>query len=123
MSDELELSISELRRKKRSDSVQSNGHSTDQQENGHSPAQIKDPPFRRNHNYEGETWIEPEPTPRTEQTEPEPRATAIVPIPPAGDEDAIKLPFDPIRLVEAVRRKWLWCVLAGIVFGALGLTY
>jgi capsular polysaccharide biosynthesis protein len=40
------------------------------------------------------------------------------------DEEKIELPFDPWRLPEAIRKKWYWLLLAGIVLamagGALG---
>src|SRR5687768_11261365 len=100
MSEELELSISELRRKKRSTSG-SNGSSNNHED--HEPHDNDSDSFRSE-----ETWIEPEPRQR-----PEPRSQSRESFghaePARGDDDAIRLPFDPIRLFEALKRNLGWC--------------
>jgi capsular polysaccharide biosynthesis protein/Mrp family chromosome partitioning ATPase len=36
------------------------------------------------------------------------------------DDEKVELPFDPWRLPEAIRKKWYWLILAGIVLGVAG---
>ena len=40
-----------------------------------------------------------------------------------ADEEATPLPFDPIRLLDALKRKWFVCVVVGLLGGALGFSW
>lgn len=125
MSDEFELSISELRRKKRSGESPKPSSATG---NGETHAEANGHDHGNGHGAaiapEDETFARA--VPRDElKTEPrfEPRTAPFAPQTAPDDEDAIRLPFDPIRVLDAIKRRWYFCLLAGIIFGAVGLSW
>src|SRR5689334_293085 len=104
MSNDAELSISELRKKRAEASSR--------------PANVAQ--------EQGSTALEPivvEPQPRQVHTYVEvPRGVNSS---GAGggagdDEEKVELPFDPWRLPEAIKKRWYWLVLVGFVFGLMG---
>ena len=99
MNDEDELSISDLRNKRGDASPVS----TAGEEN-----------FSRGKNGEetfsqGRTVLNSRPIPRAPQLsfESEP-----------GKEESMSLPFDPVRAIDAVRRRWYWWLGLGVIVGA-----
>jgi protein involved in polysaccharide export with SLBB domain/capsular polysaccharide biosynthesis protein len=125
MIEETELSISELRRKKRS-TGSSEGPSTHENGHGHPHGN-----GHANGNGKGKIFAEEETWARTATAEePQPEArfqSAATPNPSPRssheDDDAIRLPFDVIRLLDAIKRKFFLCVLAALVFGGIGLSW
>ncbi len=43
--------------------------------------------------------------------------------PAAGEEEPIKLPFDPYRLLDALKRNLVWCILAAMLGAGLGMSW
>ena len=118
MSEKLELSISELRRKKQTGSENgSNGHSSGYSNNS------RDSRSDDTSTATEETWIEPEPRRRRREPIYEEPSRMTAAKQTESDDDAVKLPFDPIRLADAVKRNLGWCILSAIVFGAIGLSW
>lgn len=111
-----ELSISELRRKKRSPHGPSGDPTGDAGTH---------PNGNGDHHAEEETWAR---TVAEEEPRPEPRRRsrpmlAAPPRRPADEEEALNLPFDVVRLLDALKRNWFLIVLAGLIFGSLGLSW
>ncbi|MDB6017052.1 MAG: Polysaccharide export protein [Pedosphaera sp.] len=100
MSDEAELSISELRRKR----AQAGGGTQ------------ASPPSPTPETTSDATFIETTPRPATTIQ----YSAPAQPPPPVDDEEKLDLPFDPWRLPGALLKRWYWLVLAACVFALLG---
>ncbi|MFN7138001.1 MAG: polysaccharide biosynthesis/export family protein [Limisphaerales bacterium] len=101
-----ELSISELR-KKRTEPTQDA-----------SPAEsASDPETQITSVAEENIWA---------RTQPRKRPVAgyqPAPVSASEDEEPLSLPFDPFRLLDALKRNLAWCILAGILGGLAGISW
>jgi protein involved in polysaccharide export with SLBB domain/capsular polysaccharide biosynthesis protein/cob(I)alamin adenosyltransferase len=108
MNENAELSIADLRKKKAvaTSAVIDDPHSD---VNGYDDAAAEDwTETRSRGSRESHPHRRPDPAPYRESND---------------DDEAISLPFDPFRLIEALKRKLIWCILFGMVCGSVGLSW
>lgn len=61
--------------------------------------------------------------PRPKETRPTAISAATSEVPVADEDESFSLPFDPIRLIEVLKRKWAWWLGAGALLFLAGLFW
>jgi len=110
MRDEVELNISELRRKQRGYQNSDNNPPSGGESGGE---EFREPKFEQG------TWKKTS-RPWEEQPPRQIHRTAPASQEKARVETPVRLPFDPLRIFEALRRKWYWWFGSALICGLAG---
>jgi protein involved in polysaccharide export with SLBB domain/capsular polysaccharide biosynthesis protein len=122
MSDETEFSISALRRK-RSESNDHDSHHAREAWGGRDERESRSdskPNGSREHEHWNYTRPRTEPRSRSFAEEEAPRREAPYAEESEADAAPFKVPFDFIRILDALKNRWKWWLGAGLFLGALG---